>query len=169
MVNVNVSFENAYETFAADDVYDVETVAVALAQHFLKNNDVVKNSALNGFDFSEISFGLIFVNDGEIHSINKEYRQKDSPTDVITFALFADAEPKFIHDGNVELGEIIISLDTIEKQAKENGNDFKNELYYIISHGILHLFGYDHLTQEEYELMVKLQKESLKEIDVKIH
>ena len=45
----------------------------------------------------------------------------------------------------------------------------KNELYYIISHGILHLFGYDHLTQEEYELMVKLQKESLKEIDVKIH
>ena len=102
MVNVNVSFENAYEIFAADDVYDVETVAVALAQHFLKNNDVVKNSALNGFDFSEISFGLIFVNDVEIHSINKEYRQKDSPTDVITFALFADAEPKFIHDGNVE-------------------------------------------------------------------
>lgn len=169
MVNINVSFENAYETFSAVDVSNIETVAIALAQHFLKDNNVMKNSALNGMNFSEISFDLLFVNDEEIHSINKEYRQKNSPTDVITFALFTDAEPKFIHEGNVELGEIIVSLDTIEKQAKENGNEFEHELYYIISHGILHLFGYDHLTQEDYELMVKLQKESLKEIDVKIH
>ena len=102
------------------------------------------------------------MNNEEIHRINKEYRQKDSPTDVITFAIFADSDEdeKFVFDGEVHLGEIMISLDKIEEQSKENNVTFEDELYYLVSHGVLHLLGYDHQSEEDYNLMVKLQNQA---------
>ena len=166
MIKVDISFDNTYEEFENIEEEKIYKNGLNIAEYFVNNEIVLKDSVLDGFDFDKVSFDLVFVSDDEIHTINREYREKDRPTDVITFALFADSEPKFVYDREIALGEIVISLDTVDKQAKENGNDFDYELYYIISHGVLHLLGYDHETMEEYENMVELQKKSLKEIYV---
>ena len=83
-------------------------------------DEIKNNSAIKGFDIDTIAFDIVLTDDKEIHSINKTYRNKDNPTDVITFALFADDDNKFDFDKTVELGEIIISVDTAKRQAKEN-------------------------------------------------
>ena len=167
---IELNFVNQYPDFDEKiDEKKIEEISKELCCYFLAKNNVIKKSILEGYVFNKISFELIFVDNNSIWQINKEYRKKDSPTDVITFALFADSDPKFVLDGEINLGEIIVSLDRIQQQSKEIGNTFKDELYYIISHGILHLLGFDHLNEEDYDFMVGLQKESLKEVYDKIY
>ena len=167
---IELNFVNQYPDFNEKvDEKEIEEISVKLCNYFISDKDIVAKSTLAGIKYDKISFEMIFVNNDSIFEINSEYRKKNSPTDVITFALFADAEPKFVFDGEVNLGEIIISLDRIQEQAGEVGNTFKDELYYIISHGILHLLGFDHLSEEEYDFMIGLQKKSLKEVYDKIY
>lgn len=115
---------------------------------------IKQNSAIKGFNVETLAFDIVFVDDNTIHSINKEYRKKDSPTDVITFALFADDENKFVFDKTVELGEIIISVDTAKRQMQDN---IETEVLTLICHGILHLLGFDHLTDKDYNFVVRIQ------------
>lgn len=161
MVQINIFVENTYEEFNIDEVR-VFNNSVKITEYLISNNDVFKKSCLNKYKFKSICFDIVLTDNDEIHRINKEYRKKDSPTDVITFAMFADSseEEKFIFDGEINLGEIIISLDKIKEQALENNVTFNDELYYIISHGILHLLGFDHLTPEDYNFMVDYQNKS---------
>ena len=78
--------------------------------------------------------------DGEkTHSINKEYRNKDYVADIITFAIFADSDEKFIFDGEINLGEVIIALDKVIEEADKKNVTKEYELAFLISHGILHL------------------------------
>ena len=109
-------------------------------------------------DFQIISFDISFCTDRLIREINRDYRSKDKATDVITFALFADDENSIIQNDTLELGEIIISIDTLISQAQENGNTIEKELYTLITHGILHLLGFDHLTQKDYDFVVGIQE-----------
>ena len=161
---IDISFQNEYYDKKDLNGKVIVSDAKKITSYFLSDSEVYTKSVLNGFDFSKLSFDLVFTDDEHIHEINREYRDKDKPTDVITFALFADSEPKFVLDGEIFLGEIYISIDTIKKQASEIGNSFKDELYYIISHGILHLFGFDHQDEEGYIFMTGKQKDSLKEL-----
>lgn len=124
-------------------------------------DEIQKNSAIKGFDVNTLTFGIVFVNDSEIRKINKEYRNKDRETDVITFALFADDENKFVFKKTVELGEILISVDTAKKQAKEG---LEKEILTLITHGILHLLGFDHLTDEDYNFVVSVQEKVIAEL-----
>ncbi len=119
-----------------------------------KIEEVEKYSAIKGFDVENLEFGVVLTDDETIHSINKQYRKKDTPTDVITFALFADDEEKFVFDKTVNLGEIIVSVDTAKKQMKQT---LELEILTLICHGILHLLGFDHLTKEDYNFVVKVQ------------
>lgn len=161
MTNLNIFLENTYEEYNIDDVA-IHKQVVKMTEHIFKDNDVMSKSCLEGRKYETVSFDIVFVDNEEIHRINKEYRQKDRPTDVITFAIFADSpeEEKYIFDGEVSLGEIIVSLDKIEEQAKDNDVSFEDELYFLVSHGILHLLGFDHMTDEEYKYMVDKQKEA---------
>ncbi|MBU8571527.1 rRNA maturation RNase YbeY [Bacillus subtilis] len=113
-------------------------------------------------DQSEVS--VTIVTNDDIQQINKEYRGKDAPTDVISFALEEEGE------GEVEivgaemppvLGDIIISADRTREQAEEYNHSFKRELGFLAVHGFLHLLGYDHMTKEEEEEMFTKQKELL--------
>ncbi|KIN42973.1 MULTISPECIES: rRNA maturation RNase YbeY [Bacillus] len=113
-------------------------------------------------DQAEVS--VTIVSNDDIHQINKEYRGKDAPTDVISFALEEEGE------GEIEivgaemppvLGDIIISADRTREQAEEYNHSFKRELGFLAVHGFLHLLGYDHLTKEEEEEMFTKQKELL--------
>ena len=161
MTNLNIFLENTYENYNIDEVF-VHKKIVEMTNHIFEDSDVMSKSCLDGRNYETVSFDIVFVDNEEIHRINKEYRQKDRPTDVITFAIFADSpeEEKYIFDGEVSLGEIIVSLDKIEEQSKENNVSFDDELYFLVSHGVLHLLGFDHMTDEEYNYMVTKQKEA---------
>jgi len=117
---------------------------------------------------SEVS--VTFVSNERIQEINREYRDKDKPTDVISFAM------EELGEGEVELvgtdmprvlGDIIISIPKAVEQAEEYGHSFLRELGFLAVHGFLHLLGYDHMTEEEEKEMFTLQKEILAEYGLK--
>ncbi len=114
--------------------------------------------------FTTLSFELSFCDDQTIREINSTYRNKDKATDVITFALFADDKNSLIINNTAELGEIIISTDTLARQALENNTEIRKELYTLVTHGILHLLGFDHLTQKDYDFVVGIQEAVIKNL-----
>ncbi len=104
-----------------------------------------------------------FIDNEEIHKINKEYRKIDRPTDVISFAFLdnEDRAKEYASGMPVILGDIYISLDKADEQAKEYGHSMKRELCFLFVHGLLHLLGYDHMTKEDEEIMFPLQDKIL--------
>ena len=110
----------------------------------------------------------MFCNAQKTHVINRDYRNKDYPADIITFAVFADSsdDEKFVLDMEINLGEVIIALDKIIEEAQKKEISKDSELLFLISHGILHLLGFDHQTQEEFDFVVTHQKEALKSIGI---
>lgn len=113
---------------------------------------------------SEVS--LTFVNNERIHEINKEYRQKDAPTDVISFAMeeMGEGEIEIIgEDVPAVLGDIIISIDRTKEQAEEYGHSYERELGFLAIHGFLHLLGYDHMNEEDEKVMFSRQRELLEQ------
>ena len=165
--NIDIFIENTYENFAQlPDLAAVTKDAVDMVNNFLDNEEWVKNSCLSGYDFDLLYFDIVLCDDEKIHEINREYRQKDSPTDVITFAIFADSSPeeRFIFDNEINLGEIIISLDRTLAQSQDlqhGNNSFNKELYFLIAHGILHLLGYDHQDDDSLMKMWNIQQEMI--------
>ncbi|MCY8484360.1 rRNA maturation RNase YbeY [Bacillus atrophaeus] len=113
-------------------------------------------------DQAEVS--VTIVTNDEIQQINKEYRGKDTPTDVISFALEEEGEDEVEIVGAEMppvLGDIIISADRTKEQAEEYGHSFLRELGFLAVHGFLHLLGYDHMTKEQEEEMFTKQKDLL--------
>lgn len=94
---------------------------------------------------------ILLTNNENIRIINRDFRGKDSPTDVISFA-YHETEDFDVGPFDT-LGDIIISLEKVEEQAKEYNHSFKREFYYILTHGILHILGYDHIDEEDKKEM----------------
>lgn len=101
-------------------------------------------------------FSVVFVDDEEIHRLNKEYRHVDKGTDVISFA-FEDNEKVRYNDIRV-LGDIYICIPQMKRQAISYGHSEKRELSFLCVHGLLHLLGYDHMTEEDEKIMFGLQE-----------
>lgn len=101
---------------------------------------------------------VVLADDSYIHELNLEYRGKDCPTDVLSFALDEGEEPDIV-DGPEEslLGDIIISLETAARQAEEYSHSLERELAFLTVHGMLHLLGYDH--EEEVDRQEMRQQE----------
>jgi len=117
---------------------------------------------------SEVS--VTFVDNDRIQEINREYRKKDQPTDVISFALEeSSGEEIEIVGADMPrvLGDIIISVPKAYEQAHEYGHSFQRELGFLAVHGFLHLLGYDHMTEEEEKIMFSRQREILDEYGLK--
>ena len=110
------------------------------------------------FDKSKTIMNIIFVNDEEIHKINKEYRNIDRVTDVISFAL--NDEKDFLIKTE-EIGDIFICIDQAKRQAEEYEHSLDREIGFLSVHGYLHLNGYDHMNKEDEEIMFKKQDEIL--------
>ncbi len=110
-------------------------------------------------------FSIVFVGDEEIHKINKQYRQVDRITDVISFA-FEDNENIMYNDIRM-LGDIYICIPQMKRQAKDFGHSEKRELSFLAVHGLLHLLGYDHMTKEEEKNMFSLQELILDDKNIK--
>jgi len=115
-------------------------------------------------DDTEVS--VTFVDNERIQEINREYRDKDKPTDVISFALeeMGEGELEIIgEDMPRVLGDIIISIPRTKEQAEEYGHSFTRELGFLAVHGFLHLLGYDHETTEDEQEMFSKQRVILDE------
>ena len=120
-------------------------------------------------------FSVTFVTDDEIQELNREYREIDAPTDILTFRLddapsfpisFDEEDMDFLN--NEEMGDIFISLDTMRRNAEEFGVGEEEQLSRLLLHGILHLRGLDHKTNDfEKEEMLKEQEEVLTKLSLK--
>lgn len=158
--------ENTNEKYAINLDEWTETTK-KLFHNLLLHEEVSENCCFRGIwgTFKNIFFDITFTNAEETHELNKTYREKDYPADIITFALFADDECKIIVEQQVSLGDIVIALDKVEEMAKEEGKTFEWELKFLIAHGILHLLGYDHQTEDEYNFVVRHQILAIEELD----
>ena len=111
-----------------------------------------------------ILFNVIIIDNSRIREINREYRNIDRETDVISFAL-EDDKTFNLQEIRV-LGDIYISIDKARSQALEYGHSFKRELSFLAIHGFLHLLGYDHMEKDEEEIMFKKQEEVLSRYEI---
>ena len=128
-------------------------------RHKLRANtwlDLAKR-ALAVVNTDKSSVTIVFVSDASIRKLNQQFRGKDYPTDVLSFPTQAEA---FESDNQTQLGEIIISIDRAAAQARDNGLTLDNEIQQLILHGLLHLCGYDHETDngEMNRLELKLRR-----------
>lgn len=126
-----------------------------------------------------VEVNLTLTNNEGIHMINKEYRQIDRPTDVLSFPLLSYDKPgdfSFLEDenednfnpdtGEVMLGDIIISVEKIFEQANEYGHSPRREFAFLITHSMLHLFGYDHMEPDEAAVMEAKQRAILEGLNI---
>jgi probable rRNA maturation factor len=109
-----------------------------------------------GIEGAELSVAL--VDDAAIHALNRDYRSKDKPTDVLAFAMEEGTPSPRGHGARV-LGDVIVSIDTAAKQAGRRRRPLLDELTMLLAHGLLHLLGYDHQTDEEEREMVAKTRE----------
>jgi probable rRNA maturation factor len=100
---------------------------------------------------------VIFVDDQKIHELNKAYRHKDQPTDVLSFSYLDRLDPS----GDPTLGEVFISVPRAKEQAPLYKNNLNQEIEKLIVHGVLHIFGYDHETEADYKVMAAFEKKIL--------
>ena len=136
-------------------------------------NDVLELDVLNEYikyvvkklELERCEFNIIIIDNEKIREINREYRNIDAETDVISFAL-EDADNIKIDDYRV-LGDIYISIDKCYSQAMEYGHSRERELCFLATHGILHLLGYDHMNVSDEEKMFTLQEELLDGYNIK--
>ncbi len=145
----------------------------------LINNDQTQYS-INGFEVQiesafqilltledireQVEVGVTFVDDVAIQSLNREYRGKDVPTDVLSFPQ-DDDDGFFVPEGVPRiLGDIVISLPRAAEQAEDYGHSMEREVVYLAVHGLLHLLGYDHEDSQEQSIMRQREEEVMARI-----
>ena len=120
---------------------------------------------------SKLYITVTFTNPENIQKINKEYRNIDKATDVLSFPMFEKKELEnkiqekdFLHEDI--LGDIVISIEKVKEQAKESGHSFERELSYMLVHGFYHLMGYDHIEEEDKKEMRKKEEKVLEKLKI---
>lgn len=132
---------------------------------YKKDYEVILTKALTILNRNlNSTLSVIFVTPEQIHEINREYRNVDRPTDVISFALQDDMTNVIVEEEEEELGDIFINVEAIRSQAKSYGHSIRREACFLFCHGVLHLLGYDHMTEEDEKEMFHLQDVILDEM-----
>lgn len=149
--------------------FDAEALAKEVVEFALDHEDFPYEAEVN----------LTLTDNESIHEINKMYREIDRPTDVLSFPMLSyEVAGDFSHleedygdnfnpdTGEIMLGDIVISVDKVKEQAESYGHSEKREYAFLILHSMLHLFGYDHITPEEAEIMEEKQNEILTKMNI---
>lgn len=167
MINLNTYIENEFPNWQPD-INELTQNINDIFNFYMSKPEISENCCLKNYKYNRIAFDFLFCDGEKTHIINRDYRDKDYPADIITFAVFADSseDERFVLDMEINLGEIIIALDKIIEEAEKKGIEKETELKFLISHGILHLLGFDHQTEEEFNFVVKQQKEALNSIGI---
>lgn len=145
--------------------------------------DLIEKVIIECLDFEECPYeaevSVLLTNDKEIQEINKDFRGKDAPTDVLSFPAIEYEKAgdfSFLDDllegyfnpetGELILGDIVISVDTAYRQAEEYGHSIIREIAFLTAHSMFHLMGYDHMTDEERVIMEEKQKQVLDKLQI---
>ena len=149
--------------------FDYEAVAKSVVEFCLEYENFPYEAEVN----------LTLTDNEGIHQINKEFRQIDRPTDVLSFPMLNYEIPgdfTFLDDedsndfnpdtGEALLGDIVISVDKVFEQSESYGHSVEREYAFLITHSMLHLFGYDHMEEEEAKVMVSKQKDILQKMNI---
>ena len=130
--------------------------------------EAVEKACLETLKYEEFDedceISLSFGTNEEIHQIHRQFRNVDAPTDVLSFPqlTFEEGEEADVNEnGEIVLGDIIISVERAKEQAEEYGHGLKREIAFLTVHSMLHLLGYDHMEKDEEEDMFRRQKEIL--------
>lgn len=145
-MNIDFVFDNEVENF--ENNYERDFTAII--------EQALKTLGIE----DDVEVSCVLVDDERIHEINREYRHIDRSTDVISFAM-EDNDQFYVEGMPRTLGDIFISVDHAKKQAEEYGHSLRREMCFLFTHGILHLLGYDHMTDEQEKEMFGLQDEIL--------
>ena len=165
MTIINIFTENIFQDWKLDEK-DVIEKTRRMLEFYISN--LKEKSCLEGYNYESITLDIVFCNSEKTHELNRDYRDKDKPADIITFAIFADDENRFVFDGDINLGEIIIALDKVIEGVNSDISNSKNkeqELYFLISHGLMHLLGFDHQSEDEYNFVIEEQRKALECIE----
>lgn len=145
---------------------------VVLSQEDYEKIRLLYQSLLRREGLPEVAeSSLTFVTNQEIRELNREYRNIEKETDVLSFPLYESEDLVLLRQGEqgakiLLLGDIVISLEKAQEQATEFGHSFQRELLYLFVHGLLHLFGYDHLDEDEKREMRSREEEILEEFSI---
>lgn len=120
---------------------------------------------LEGIDEERTEISVTFVDAEEIRELNRDYRDNDKVTDVLSFPQFDDLNdiPDF---GEICLGDVVICKERAQEQAEEFGHSFEREIIYLFTHSILHLLGYDHMEDEEKQEMRAREEEVMTHLGI---
>jgi probable rRNA maturation factor len=162
-VDVEVCVQDSWAELAAGDRLDRPTSAIGAEtwetwfQHWL----VALRPSLSPIDSYELSLRL--TDDREVQALNRQYRQQDKPTDVLSFAALETESPppEVIQSLPLYLGDIVISLDTAQRQALSQQHPLETELAWLAAHGLLHLLGWDHPDEPSLLQMLEQQQQLL--------
>ena len=157
-----------------------EEVNVPFEFDYASLAEKVVNACLDYAKFPyEAEVNLTLTDNEGIHTINKEFRQIDRPTDVLSFPMLSYETPgdfAFLDEEDCEdfnpdtgealLGDIVISVEKVLEQAENFGHSIEREYAFLITHSMLHLFGYDHMTEDEASIMEAKQTEILNELNI---
>ena len=165
MTTINIFTENIYPNWKLDEK-DIIKKTGKMLEHYISR--LGKKSCLAEQKYKSITLDIVFCDSEKTHELNRDYRDKDKPADIITFAIFADDDNHFIFDGDINLGEIVIALDKVIEGVNRDISFSKNkeqELFFLISHGLMHLLGFDHQCEEEYNFVIEEQRKALESIN----
>jgi len=120
---------------------------------------------------SKLYITITLTNPENIRTINKQYRNIDRATDVLSFPMFEKEElDEKIKNNDFEhqdvLGDLIISIEKVKEQAEEYGHSFERELSYMVVHGFYHLMGYDHIKEEDKKIMRPKEEKILNDLKI---
>ena len=137
-------------------IYDLAQEAIA---------HVFKSANIPGDIFGKsCEISLVFTNDNEIQKLNYDYRGKDTPTNVLSFAMRdADQNP---NTPIFNLGDLVFSYETIVKEAQQDNNPLMHHVAHLIVHGTLHLLGYDHIEDDDADTMETLEIVILQKMNI---
>lgn len=153
------------------DIYPIDPSLIELLERILQ-----EAAAVEGIQEGEVA--LTFVDNEQIHELNREYRGIDRPTDVLSFALNESVEEELdilyeiedeqeLDEMNDLLGDIIISTERAKEQADEYGHSLEREIGFLFVHGFLHLLGYDHQDEPSEQIMMDKQEAVLEKVGLR--
>lgn len=125
-----------------------------------------KAGVTDAFPAKDAEISFLLTDDDTVRVLNKNYRQKDAPTNVLSFAAMddEDADAELAQDGVFLLGDVVIALQTVQREAADLRLPFEAHFSHLVVHGVLHLLGFDHIEDEDAEEMETLETQILKKL-----
>ncbi|HYP75433.1 MAG TPA: rRNA maturation RNase YbeY [Polyangiaceae bacterium] len=123
------------------------------------------DAMLAELELAHAELSVLLTNDAQIHALNLEHRQKDKPTDVLSFALDEGGGANGFVSGTRILGDVVISLDTAARQARGRKRELLPEVRFLLAHGLLHLLGYDHGDPGEKRVMDAMTRRLVRAVE----